>query len=123
MSKTIKGLLVGLVVGGVIGFVIGFVLGTHWYSGDLEVGEFAWFFGLIFGLIFFGPIGLLIGALIGAFVGWVQGRNSSSVRSSDEENKGGVPKVRSSEEWVCRNCGSQNKQGLDKCIWCGADLK
>jgi hypothetical protein len=40
-----------------------------------------------------------------------------------QEKKGGVPKVRSSNEWVCRNCGSQNKQGLDKCIWCGADLK
>jgi len=40
-----------------------------------------------------------------------------------QEKKGGVPKVRSSNEWACRNCGSQNKQGLDKCIWCGADLK
>ena len=40
-----------------------------------------------------------------------------------QEKKGGVPKVRSMNEWVCRNCGSQNKEGLDKCIWCGADLK
>jgi peptidoglycan/LPS O-acetylase OafA/YrhL len=40
-----------------------------------------------------------------------------------QDKKGSVPKVRSSSEWVCRNCGSQNKQGLDKCIWCGADLK
>jgi hypothetical protein len=47
----------------------------------------------------------------------------SAIESLKQEKKGGVPKVRSSNEWVCRNCGSQNKQGLDKCIWCGADLK
>jgi len=44
-------------------------------------------------------------------------------KQEKQEKKGGVPEVRSSNEWVCRNCGSQNKQGLDRCIWCGADVK
>ena len=120
MGKAIeKGVLVGFV----IGFLFGFVVITADLSSDIEVGRFAWLLGLIFGLGVTGPIGLVIGLFTGALVGLATGRSSSSVRSSDEENKGGVPKVRSSEEWVCRNCGSQNKQGLDKCIWCGADLK
>jgi len=46
-----------------------------------------------------------------------------SLKQEKQEKKGGVPEVRSSNEWICRNCGSQNKQGLDKCIWCGADVK
>jgi ribosomal protein L40E len=38
----------------------------------------------------------------------------------DKEKKGGVPEVRSRNEWVCRNCGSQNKQEAIVCRHCGS---
>jgi len=40
--------------------------------------------------------------------------------SLKQEKKGGVPKVRSSNEWVCRNCGSQKKQEAIVCRHCGS---
>jgi len=98
-AKIIVGVV--LISGGLLVAAIGFI------SVGLGVEE--WLYVVLAGFAMAG---------LGLFV-FLDGTKESL----KQEKKGGVPKVRSMNEWVCRNCGSQNKEGLDKCIWCGADLK
>ena len=96
-----------LIYGGLGVSFFGFILGSIGGFASEEASEFVLAF-----------VGGLATALLGSVLclrGAKWDRN--------QEKKDGVPEVRSSNELVCLNCGSQNKQGLDKCIWCGADLK
>ena len=101
-AKVIVGAV--LIPGGILVISLGFI------SVGLGVEE--WPYVVLAGLAMAG---------LGLFV--LLDGTKESLKQEKQEKKGGVPEVRSSNELVCRNCGSLNKQGLDKCIWCGADLK
>jgi hypothetical protein len=96
-----------LIYGGLGVSFSGFLLGSIGGFASEEASEFV--------LAFVGGLAM---ALLGSVLCL---RGAKGHRN--QEKKDGVPEVRSSNEWVCRNCGSQNKQGLDRCIWCGADVK
>jgi hypothetical protein len=99
-----------LISGGILASCFAFVLGSIGGFASEDAGQFV--FAVLAGLAM---------AVLGIVL-CVYGIKES-LKQEKQEKKDGVPEVRSSNEWVCRNCGCQNKQGLDKCIWCGADVK